>query len=167
MTRAFLLHLPPPPFAPALLGKGLSALLQGIARRHPSILVRLGAYGGADFLLDVTDVPVLLLMSPAAGRMRVFRRSAVPAHGAGIRGSLAAFLSMLHGVEDGDALFFSGALEISGDTAAVVALRNALDDAEIDLAAEIAALTHLPPPALHRVAATLGPRLGLSLHRSP
>lgn len=51
---------------------------------------------------------------------------------------------MLHGREDGDALFFSGALEISGDTSAVLALRNALDDAELDLTEELASWS--PPP---------------------
>jgi predicted lipid carrier protein YhbT len=83
-------------------------------------------------------------MAPAAQRIRVSRRRAAPAHDAAIRGDLAAFLAMLHGAEDGDALFFSGALEVSGDTSAVLALRNALDDAELDLTEELAAITGEP-----------------------
>ncbi|MFO1175166.1 MAG: SCP2 sterol-binding domain-containing protein [Paracoccaceae bacterium] len=156
-----MIRLPPPPLAATVLSRLMAATLA----RHPDILRRMGPEAGKRILIDTTDLPALILIEPGAGRVTLHRRP--PPHDAAIRGKLAAFLSMLHGLEDGDALFFSGALEISGDTAAVVALRNALDDAEIDLAAEIAALTHLPPPALHRVAATLGPRLGLSLHRSP
>ena len=45
-----------------------------------------------------------------------------------IAGDLAALLGMVHGAFDGDALFFSRDLTVSGDTEAVVALRNALDD---------------------------------------
>lgn len=71
------------------------------------------------------------------------RGTQTPRVDAGISGPLSAYLAMLHGQEDGDTLFFSGALAISGDTAAVLALRNALDDAEIDLSAELGAL--LPP----------------------
>ncbi len=37
---------------------------------------------------------------------------------------------MIDGSLDGDALFFSRALRVTGDTEAVVALRNALDDFE-------------------------------------
>ena len=37
---------------------------------------------------------------------------------------------MIDGSLDGDALFFSRDLRVSGDTEAVVALRNALDDFE-------------------------------------
>ena len=61
MIASPLFRLPPPPFAAALLARGLSALLRDVSRRHPSILARLGAYGSTDFLLDVMDAPVLLL----------------------------------------------------------------------------------------------------------
>jgi predicted lipid carrier protein YhbT len=137
-------RLPPPPFAPRLLGHALTALLRRIALRKPAILTRLGQYGTARFLIDVRDAPVLMVIAPAAQQIVVSRRSAAPAHDAAIRGDLAAFLSMLHGSEDGDALFFSGTLEVSGDTSAVLALRNALDDAELDLTEELAAITGEP-----------------------
>ncbi len=44
---------------------------------------------------------------------------------------------MMHGTLDGDALFFSRDLAVEGDTSSVLALRNAIDDAELDLAEEI------------------------------
>jgi len=45
-------------------------------------------------------------------------------------GKFFDLLDMIDGSLDGDALFFSRALQVSGDTEAVVALRNALDDFE-------------------------------------
>lgn len=151
-------RLPPPPFAPQALGLALSALLRRIARRKPSILARLGPYARARFLMDVSDGPFLLVMEPEAGRITVLPRRATPGHDAAIRGRLAAFLAMLHGTEDGDALFFSGELEIAGDTSAVLALRNALDDAELDLTEELAAIPGRPFDRWLRRAARLAER---------
>ena len=105
-------------------------------------------------------------MAPAAQRIVVSRRSAAPAHDAAIRGDLAAFLSMLHGSEDGDALFFSGTLEVSGDTSAVLALRNALDDAELDLTEELAAIPGQPLDRwLRKASALAARRSGYALSR--
>ena len=134
-----------PPLAAPALGRALTAVLRRIALRHPEIFTRLGPSQSARFLIDVTDGPVRLLVEPEPRRITAFaRRADLPSHDAGISGSIAAFLAMLHGREDGDALFFSGALEISGDTAAVLALRNALDDAELDLTEELATATVAP-----------------------
>lgn len=83
-----------------------------------------------------------------------------------IRGRLAAFLAMLHGADDGDALFFSGDLAIAGDTSAVLALRNALDDAELDLTGELAALFSPPLDGwLRRALALAARRSGYVLSR--
>ena len=117
----------------------LSAFTRGVAARHPGILRRLGDKAGSRFLLDVADAPLLLLLQPATRRITVHERGRVPPHDARIRGRLAGFRAMLDGAVDGDALFFSGDLEIAGDTAAVLALRNALDDAGLDLAVEAGA----------------------------
>jgi predicted lipid carrier protein YhbT len=54
------------------------------------------------------------------------------AYAARIAAPLVVLIGMLDGSYDGDALFFSRDLVIEGDTSAVLALRNALDDAEID-----------------------------------
>lgn len=158
-------RLPPPPFAPRMLGLALSALLRRIAARQPAILSRLGPYQSARFLIDVSDGPVLVLMQPQARRITVHRRGAPPPHDAAITGRMAAFLAMLHGVEDGDALFFSGALEIAGDTSAVLALRNALDDAELDLTEELAALTGRFGPWLRSASGALARSSGYALSR--
>jgi predicted lipid carrier protein YhbT len=65
-------------------------------------------------------------------------------------------LGMIDGTYDGDALFFSRDLTIEGDTEAVLALRNALENAEFDPATVIG----LPRPLHDRfnrlTAAALG-----------
>lgn len=160
-------QLPPPPGpALALASALLSRLTRAVDHRHPGLLRRLGPEAEKRLLIDARELPALLVLCPSARRLTLHPRGAPPpAHDAAIRGRLSAFLAMLHGAADGDALFFSGDLAISGDTSAVLALRNALDDAEIDLAEELAALTHAPRAALHRLAAGIGRRTGLVLHR--
>jgi predicted lipid carrier protein YhbT len=56
-----------------------------------------------------------------------------------IRGPLLALLGLLDGNFDGDALFFSRDITVDGDIGAVLALRNAVDDAQINLLDEVAA----------------------------
>jgi len=165
LARA-LLRLPPPAPALALGSVVLTRLGRVMAARHPGMLARLGPEAGKRLLLEAGDLPALILLQAEPLSLRLFPRHRTPESDAQIRGSLPAFLAMLHGESDGDALFFSGELSISGDTSAVLALRNALDDAEIDLAAELAALARAPEGAVRRLAGAIGPRLGLSLTRT-
>lgn len=143
----------------------LGQLARHILGRHPSLLKRVDKYQMHQFALDVTDLPFLLLLTPAEARLRACRREPAPSADARISGSLAAFLAMLHGVEDGDTLFFSGALQIEGDTSAVLALRNALDDAELDLSAEIQRALPMLAPPLRAAIAPLERLTGLPLRR--
>lgn len=153
----------PLPLAPANIV--LNRLMRGMAARHPSILRRLGPHADKRIMIDVTDAPPLLLMQPQSLRLTAHRRTAPPGHDAVIRGRLSAFLAMLHGGEDGDALFFSGELEIAGDTSAVLALRNAIDDAELDLTEEIAAETGRAGPVMRRISRLVARQSGLTLSR--
>jgi predicted lipid carrier protein YhbT len=57
---------------------------------------------------------------------------------------------MAEGASDGDALFFSREINIEGNTDAILALRNAIDDAELNLADEIAGLLGPLRPAAKR-----------------
>lgn len=157
------MHPLSPPLAP--LNLVLSHLMRSISARHPAILRRLGAHAGARILLDVTDAPCPLLMEPALRRLTAHRRAAPPLADAVIRGRLAAFLAMLHGGADGDALFFSGELEIAGDTAAVLALRNAMDDAELDLTEELAIEFGRAGPMLRHLSGLVARKSGLALKR--
>lgn len=143
----------------------LSALTRRLVRTHPEMLRRLGDYGSRRFLIDPSDLPFVLLLDPTRPSIAAHRRHRAPVADARISGQLSAFLAMLHGAEDGDALFFSRDLAIEGDTAAVLALRNAMDDAELDLTEELAALAGPLSSLLRRAARRTEGMTGLALHR--
>ncbi len=160
----FLAHGRPPPLTPILLAgliarplppqilqPILDALFALLRRRHPELFERLSGLGAPVFLIDPTDLPLIFELDanpdrPRLTAARVGGERAV----ATIRGPLLALIELLEGRVDGDALFFSRTLAIEGDTEAVVALRNAVDDAGIDLRRELLdALGPLAPPARH------------------
>lgn len=138
--------LPTPPIAaPGALPRLLLApvplfAIQPLLRRiaahvavdRPEVFARLGVHAGKRFLVDPVDLPFVLLLEPrpAAASLRAFRRHETPPHDAAIAGTFLDLLDMIDGRLDGDALFFSRRLRVSGDTEAVVTLRNALDDME-------------------------------------
>ena len=147
------------------LTSALRVLTRRIAARHPVMFRRLGEHADRRFLIDITDLPHVLLLHPRSVDLTAHRRSRAPRHDVRFAGPLSAFLAMMHGAEDGDALFFSRDLTIEGDTAAALALRNAIDDAELDLAEEMAALSGPFATPLHRVIARAERITGLALHR--
>ena len=57
-------------------------------------------------------------------------------------------LELVDSEEDGDAAFFSRDLEVTGDTEAVVRLRNALDDVDGSIAEETAEMFGPPGRAI-------------------
>jgi predicted lipid carrier protein YhbT len=117
-------------------------LAASLGRRHPALFARLGEQADKVFLIDPTDLPLAFLLSPRpeAPMLEAVRREAAGRWDARVAGPLAALVGLVHGAYDGDALFFARDLVIEGDTEAVVALRNAIDNEEIDLAREAAAL---------------------------
>lgn len=131
----------------------LRRLVQGILRSHPGSLERMGPYADAIFLVAPTDLPIqfrIRLNSPAPVTCQ--RRSAPGHWDARITGPLPLLLAMLHGTLDGDALFFSREISIEGNTDAVLAMRNAMDAAEIDLPCEVANLFGPFSPLARRLA---------------
>lgn len=144
------IQLPLFPRLPAMVLRGvplvplslaMTAFARRIAARHPAMFRRLGAYGTARFLLDPTDLPVAILLEPLGGRPRIRLSRRRMEADARIAGPLSGLLGLVHGAFDGDALFFSRDLVVEGDTSAVLALRNAIDDAELDLSAEAQAMS--------------------------
>ncbi len=135
-----------------------SLAMAAMLRRHRRVFERLTDVASPVFLIDPVDLPISLLLEAAlpAPRLTVLRDGdplpAAPA--AAIRGSLPALVELLEGRSDGDALFFSRSLTVEGDMAAVVALRNAVDGADIDLAEDLLRpLGPLGRPARRLVAA--------------
>lgn len=148
-----------------LLSAALTALTRSVAARHPSLFRRLGPYASACFVLDPTDLPFVICLSPDAVKPRVTLHRSAQQGDTKIAGSLAALLGLVHGAFDGDALFFSRDLVIEGNTEAVLALRNAIDDAELDIGAELQALSGPFAGLLGRAIAVAQARTGLCLTR--
>jgi len=118
-----------------------SFAMAAMLRRHKGVFERLEGVASPVFLIDPIDLPISLLLDAGlpAPRLTVLRDGdPVPAPPAAtIRGPLPALIELLEGRTDGDALFFSRTLAVEGDMAAVVALRNAVDGADIDLADDL------------------------------
>jgi len=109
-------------------------LLANAMDARPSFAERLGEYAGRVFAIDPVDCPFVFLMKPGRGKaeLRVMRRSEAVEYEARIAAPLLVLLGMIDGTYDGDALFFSRDLVIEGDTEAVLALRNAIENADLD-----------------------------------
>src|SRR5579863_2590820 len=103
-----------------------------VARAQPDIFARLGPNAWKSFIIDPTDLPFVLLLKPRPDRpsLSAWRRNDAPYSHARIAGSFLDLFDLIDGSLDGDALFFSRKLLVTGDTEAVVALRNALDDVD-------------------------------------
>lgn len=139
---ALLLGLALRPLRPVLLQPLFDALAGLILRRHPALLERMAAYADRPVCIDPVDLPFVLLLhpDPACPRLRVLAPAAAVVEAcAVIRGPLETLIALAEGRVDGDTLFFSRALVVEGDTEVVVALRNAIDDAGIDLTDDLAA----------------------------
>lgn len=129
----------PLPLTP--LEMALGRLLSGILARHPDLVGRLEGIGRQRVAVAPTDLPFVILFDIGNGTMalRLARTMADGEAEARIAGPLLALVGLVDGVYDGDALFFSRDLVIEGDMETVLALRNAIDDADVALADEIAA----------------------------
>ena len=127
-------------------------------RRHPEVFERLRVLGDPVYLVDPLDLPFVVLLRPNRDPplLTVTRETRRLAATAVIRGSFLALLDLLEGRVDGDALFFSRELTIEGDTEQVVALRNAVDSAEIDLIPDLLDTVGIPAAPARVVARGLG-----------
>lgn len=122
-----------PSFAALPLGPLLTLSLRALARRRPGLFERLGEHSSAHYLIDPIDLPFAFGVVPdgTASVVRVIGKSGDTPSDVTIRGPLLMLLGILDGTLDGDALFFHRTVSVSGRTEAVVALRNAIEDAEL------------------------------------
>lgn len=130
----------------------VDALTRAIARRRPAIFARLGAHAGRVLVVDPRELPFCFVLEtyPEKPGCRV-RRTPPRNAAAVITGPLASLVALGRGRLDADALFFSREIDVVGDMEAALALRNALDDAEIDVLREAALLAGPLAPALTAV----------------
>lgn len=132
----------------------LNRLAGLLSNRHAGMLERLADFAGATCLIVPRDLPAAFLLTlqpaPQAPRLELVDAAATEAR-ATIRADLATLLQLLEGRIDGDALFFSRDLTVEGDMEVVVALRNAVDDAGIDLIRDAAAACGPLAPSAERL----------------
>ncbi len=132
----FSLALRPLPLLP--LQPLLALLVRRIKQDHAEIFERLGSHAGKRFGIDPSDLPFAFLLEPERLRPRLTAVRTLPADvDVRICGPLACLIGLVDGDMDGDALFFSRDLVIEGDIEAALALRNAVDDAQIDMLGEV------------------------------
>jgi predicted lipid carrier protein YhbT len=122
-----------PAFAGLPLGPLLTLSLRSLAGRQPRLFDRLGEHRTACYFIDPIDLAFAFTVVPDAecSIVRVVRKSEAATSSVLIRGPILTLLSLLDGTLDGDALFFSRIISISGRTEAVLALRNTIEDAEL------------------------------------
>ena len=139
LPRLIARALQPLPLAPLQLP--LALMLRSVVARHPHIFERLGEHAFKRFGLEPTDLPFAFVLAPnprTPGLTAVRRLPAgIPIR---IAGPLLGLMGLIDGSYDGDALFFPRDLVVEGDVEAVLALRNAIDDAGVDLVADAAAV---------------------------
>jgi predicted lipid carrier protein YhbT len=118
----------------------LARVVRKIAAKYPDVLERLGPHTTTRFVIDPVDLPFALYLrpDPQALDLRAIPRADLPEHDARIAGKFFALLRLIDCDEDGDAMFFSRDLDVTGDIEAVVTLRNALDDVDGSIAASVA-----------------------------
>lgn len=125
-----------------LLQPFLDRIVARMMVRHPDVLARMGDKARTTILIDPVDMPFRLLVrpDPAAPKVSIVGRVGTIAADASVSATFMTLLKTIDARADGDALFFSRALRIGGDVEAVVRLRNAIDDIDGSVAADVAAL---------------------------
>jgi len=124
----------------------LDRIVRNVARKHPALFARLGEHQRTAYLIDPVELPFALLLRPDPQNLslRAVPRDATPEAGAIVRGKFLLLLKLIDAGEDGDSAFFSRDLDISGNTEAVVRLRNALDDLDGSIAGDCADMFGAP-----------------------
>jgi predicted lipid carrier protein YhbT len=150
-----------------LLGPALAATARLAARRHPDLFERLAAIPDPTFALVPDELPVAVVVRADTRRPRMYAVAKLDLDptrvAAVVRGPLRRLAALADGRLDGDTLFFSREIAIEGSTEAAVALRNALDNAELGGLAELV-LPRGPATALAQRLLRLGGGILESLH---
>lgn len=126
----------------ALLDIAFGRAVDLMKRRHAPVFRRLRDFAGRRILIVPDEIGFGLILRLDVDRPTLVAspRDTAVARDATIRGTLPGLIGLLEGRIDGDALFFSRELVIEGDTELVLALRNAVDGADIDLVEDFCSL---------------------------
>ena len=121
--------------------------------RHPGLFDRLGDEARKRFAFVPSDLSFAFMVEPDRRAITVHRKRARLRADATVTGPILVLLALLEGRIDGDAVFFSRDLSVSGDMEAILALRNALDDCSFDLPRDLGASAGPLGPLVARAAA--------------
>ncbi len=125
----------------ALLARLTQGACRQLQRRHPKLFRNLAALPAAFVLFEPSDLPHRFAVRLGQKPVSFFlMQDEAEKPDAKIRGALQALVDMLEGREDGDRLFFSRDIEVTGNTEVIVGLRNVLDREELSLYEEILSL---------------------------
>lgn len=143
------------PMPPKALEPILGGAVRLVERRHPRLFERLSELAPARLIIEPWDTNHRFLIDIAEGDkpVRLMLAHEDDEAQATISGRLALLIDLMEGRIDGDSLFFTRELTVTGDTALIVALRNTLDGEEISLLDDV--LSFLGPfaePAARLVA---------------
>lgn len=129
-----------PPLPLFILQPLLNHIVGSVAKQHPELFDRLGDSANKIFLIDPSDLPLFLVLqpNPLNPTLKAYNQNEIIEHDTYICGTFATLMQMIDAQSDSDALFFNREIRVSGDSEAMVALRNALDDMEGSLAKDVA-----------------------------
>ncbi|MDE1923910.1 MAG: SCP2 sterol-binding domain-containing protein [Gammaproteobacteria bacterium] len=135
-------------------------LFESLGRGHPQLLANLAALEEREVHVLPAELPYgFALRTGPRPQLRVIGRGEGQADAA-VEASAAVLTDLIEGRIDSDTLFFRRDLQVTGNTAAIVGLRNALDRETIRLGAEIAAALGPLGPLARRLAHSIEPALG-------
>ena len=105
---------------------GAGLIIASVVDSHPELKEELKELAGRVFLFDARDIGrSFYLIICDDGDIKVLPHWAEPPH-VTMRGDIKTLFELFTGKEDADTVFFSRKLEISGDTASAVHLKNIL-----------------------------------------
>jgi predicted lipid carrier protein YhbT len=143
----------------------LRRMTRGLPQRYPKLATRLAELKGKRLLIVPEELPYAFLLEFPDGQFAIelLDPEQAPPTDAQMRGPLRLFYDLVRGGRDGDALFFSRELAVTGDMAAAVTLRNAMDGSGVDLFAEFLDLPGLLGPVVRGAGAVVDRWAGILL----
>lgn len=136
LARAVMAFMPP-----AALARCVKVIVRRMEGRHPKLFKNLARLDPALVHLVPTDLPHRFALRMGSDQVSFFvLQEETETPDAQVSGRLESLIDMLEGRADGDTLFFSRDIDVTGDTSVIVGLRNTLDREEINLYEEVISL---------------------------
>lgn len=129
-----------PVFPKPLVQVAINQLTKKFQQMHGGVISRMNEFAPARIILNPVDMPFVFFVEFQKDNFSILlldEDSYVGEDITTISATFAFFLNMLEGDKDGDALFFSRQLTLTGDTTVIVALRNILEAESININKDI------------------------------